>query len=129
MKQYMTNGINDSATIAVEAAADMKEVGGKAAKYDKNGLLALCSTTGEKCLGVITIDNDVEIKKGDAVTVQINRMGVALLGGTVKAGDELAADTTGAFVKAETGNYVRAIAKKAGSEGSVIPVVLCNYKI
>lgn len=127
MKQYMSSGINSSPTIAVPAAADMQEIGGKAAKYDADGNLVICGTAGEQAIGIVTIDNDAEIKKGDIVTVQIKDMGLAALGVSVKAGDELTTDASGKFVKAADGQYVRAIAKTTGAENTCVSVILCNY--
>lgn len=128
MKQYMTNAINSSPTIAVPAAADMTDIGGKAVKFDASGNCVLCNTAGERVLGVVTIDNDVEIKKGEQVSIQIKDMGVVVAGDAVAVGAELAVKNDGTFITATAGQYVKAIAKEAAAAaGDVIRVIIVDY--
>lgn len=128
MKQYLTNAINNSPTIPVPAAADMNDIGGKAVKFDEEGNCVLCDTVGEMCLGIVTIDNPVEVKKGATVSVQIKDMGRVVAGAAIPVGAELTVDAEGTFIPAEAGQYVRAIAKQAAAaKGEVIPVIVVNY--
>ena len=68
-KQYMTNGINTSATRVGIVANDMENVAGKAVKLNSDGLLEFCNTKGEMPIGIVTIDNeaDVAAEAGDFV--------------------------------------------------------------
>ena len=56
-KQYITNGINTSATRVGIVADDMENVAGKAVKLNSDGLLEFCNTKGEMPIGIVTIDN------------------------------------------------------------------------
>lgn len=131
-KQYMTNGINTSPTRVGEAAADMTNIGGKAVKLNSDGLLVLCDTKGEMPVGIVTIDNDVDVKKGDDVTYQIFAVGLAAISETVKAGVELTPGTDGTLVAASAGDYVCAIAMndcKANAIGTIRKVDYYKYNI
>lgn len=127
MKQYMTNGINSSPTIAIAAGADMTQPGGKAVKFS-DGAVVLCSTAGERPIGIVTIDNDAEVKKDDTISVQVKDIGVALMGSAVAAGDELAVDANGALVKATNGQYVTAVALASCASGEFGTVQFVSYK-
>ena len=136
MKQYMTNGINPTPTIAIPisdtAFAEGKnmmitEIGGKGVKFAADGGAVLCSTAGEKCIGVVTIDNDVVVAKGDNISVQIKDNGLVRVAEAVVAGDELTVNADGAFVKATAGNFVRAIALANGKAGSYVRTMLVSY--
>lgn len=127
MKQYMTSGINSSPTIAIVAGADMTQPGGKAVKFS-DGAVVLCSTAGERPIGIVTIDNDVEVKTNDIISVQVKDIGVALMGGAVAAGDELAVGANGAFVKAAADQYVAAVALASCSSGEFGTVQIVSYK-
>ncbi|NDO18812.1 hypothetical protein FMM68_03980 [Lachnospiraceae bacterium MD329] len=110
MKQHMTSGINTSPTRAGEAGADMSNIGGKAVKFNEDGLLVLCDTKGEMPIGIVAIDNDAEVKKGDSVTYQIFAVGIAAISEKVTAGTELTTSTDGTLVSASDGDFVCAIA-------------------
>lgn len=127
MKQYMTNAINSSPTITIAAGADMTQPGGKAVKFS-DGKAVLCSTAGERPIGIVTIDNDAEVKTDDIISVQVKDIGVALMGGAVAAGDELAVDANGALVKAAAGQYVAAVALASCASGEFGTVQLVSYK-
>ena len=60
-KQYMTNGINTSATRVGIVANDMENVAGKAVKLNSDGLLEFCNTKGEMPIGIVTIDNEADV--------------------------------------------------------------------
>ena len=76
-KQYITNGINTSTTRVGVAAEDMENVAGKAVKLNSDGLLGICNTKGEMPIGIVTIDNEADVSKGDNVTYQIFAVGIA----------------------------------------------------
>ena len=103
-KQYMTNGINTSATRVGIVANDMENVAGKAVKLNSDGLLEFCNTKGEMPIGIVTIDNEADVSKGD------NAVGIAAISATVTAGTELTPGSDGTLVAAEAGDFVCAIA-------------------
>nr|DAJ60808.1 MAG TPA: capsid fiber protein [Bacteriophage sp.] len=109
-KQYMTNGINTSPTRVGIAAEDMQNVAGKAVKLNSDGLLQFCDTKGEMPVGIVTVDNETDVSKGDNVTYQIFAVGIAAVSATVKAGTELTPGSDGTLVAAEAGDFVCAIA-------------------
>lgn len=109
-KQYMTNGINTSATRVGIVADDMENVAGKAVKLNSDGLLEICNTKGEMPIGIVTIDNEADVSKGDNVTYQIFAVGIAAISATVTAGTELTPGSDGTLVAAEAGDFVCAIA-------------------
>ena len=81
-KQYITNGINTSATRVGIVADDMENVAGKAVKLNSD----------------------------DNVTYQIFAVGIAAISATVTAGTELTPGSDGTLVAAEAGDFVCAIA-------------------
>lgn len=109
--------INSGATLTGVAAADITNGAGKAVKYNGDGEIVLCSTAGEVMLGILILQTADVVKEGESLTVQTCCKGKALAGGDIKAGDLLAVDANGAFVKAEAGNHVvgQAIIDKAAS--------------
>lgn len=135
MKQYMTNGINPSPTIAIpisetafaDGKSEIVEIGGKGVKFAADGGAVLCSTAGEKAIGVVTIDNDVTVAKGDNISVQIKDNGLVKVAEAVVAGDELTVNAEGAFVKATAGQYVRATALANGAANSYVRAMLVGY--
>ena len=106
-KQYITNGINTSATRVGIVANDMENV---AVKLNSDGLLEFCNTKGERPIGIVTIDNEADVSKGDNVTYQIFAVGIAAISATVTAGTELTPGSDGTLVAAEAGDFVCAIA-------------------
>lgn len=127
MKQYMTNAINTSPTRVGIAAAVIETAGGKAVKFDTNGEIVICSTKGEKPIGIITIDNDTKVAIGDDVTYQIFGVGVAVIGEAIKAGDELTVNADGALVKAAANDFVCAVALKECTKDALGTVEMVNY--
>ena len=109
-KQSITNGINTSTTRVSVAAEDMENVAGKAVKLNSDGLLEICNTKGEMPIGIVTIDNEADVSKGDNVTDQIFAVGIAAISATVTAGTELTPGSDGTLVAAEAGDFVCAIA-------------------
>lgn len=61
-------------------------------------------------IGIVTIDNEADVSKGDNVTYQIFAVGIAAISATVTAGTELTPGSDGTLVAAEAGDFVCAIA-------------------
>ena len=119
---FIGTSISTSPVIAAAAGAAIEKGAGKAVKFDGNGNIVLCSTAGEAALGVLILQHADKIAAGDTVTVQIERQGQALAGGTIAAGDLLAVNASGAVVKAGTGNYVIGQALSAGVAGGFVNI-------
>ncbi len=126
-RQYMTNAINTSPTRTGIAGADIDISGGKVVKFNENGEIVLCDTKGEKPIGIITIDNDAIIGKGDTVSYQIFGVGVAAIGEEVACGAELTTGTNGKLVAAAANDFVCAVALDNFSADSIGTVETVNY--
>ena len=107
--------INDSATIAEVAGADIENGAGKAVKYDDNGNVVLAGG-GELIAGVLLVQERTPVEKGDSVTVQIRYSAKVLAGGPVKKGEAVAVSADGTFVKATSGQYIAGYAITPASE-------------
>lgn len=128
--EYFGLGINQSATISMEAAADIENARFLAVKFDEDGKAAVCGS-GENAIGLLLVENDEKVLKGSAITVQVKDMGRWIASTEIKAGDELTSDAEGKAVVAESGNFITAIALcGATNAGDVIQVqiVKAGYK-
>lgn len=86
------------------------------------GNLALCSTAGERPLGVL---QDDPAASGRAGTVRIAGLTKVMLGGSVSQDDLLTVDTAGKAVAAgATGGYVWGVANEAGSSGEIVSAII-----
>ena len=57
-------------------------------------------------IGIVTIDNEADVSKGDNVTYQIFAVvGIAAISATVTAGTELTPGSDGTLVAAEAGDF------------------------
>lgn len=119
---FIGTSISTSPVIAAAAGAAIDNGAGKAVKFDASGNIVLCSVAGEAALGVLILQHADKIATGDTVTVQIERQGQAVAGGTIAAGDLLTVAATGAVVKAATGNYVLGQALSAGVAGGFVNI-------
>lgn len=129
MATYLGTTINESPTINLEAGADIQKAQGKAVII--SGGMAVTATAGANAIGIITLSEDEEIKKGSDVTVQVKDIGAWVAGEKIVVGDELTSDANGFAVKAVAGNFITAIALTAAAEaGTIIRVQLikAGYK-
>lgn len=129
MKQYMTNAINSSPTVTFPAAADMENPSGKAVKLNSSGEVVISDTKGEAVLGIVTIDNDSIVAKGDPVSIQIKDIGAALIKDAAAAGDELTSAGDGSLTKAAAGNHVIGVAVSECTAGTMGRIQIAKYKI
>ena len=120
--QYTSLSINGSPTIAMMAAAELKNARCLAVKFDENGKGVLCGA-GENAVGILLADTDEAIPADGQMNVQIKEIGRWVAGGKVAAGDELTSDASGKCVKAAAGNFITAIAMTAAAAaGDIIQV-------
>lgn len=120
--QYTSLSINDSPTIAMEAAAELKDARCLAVKFDENGKGVLCGA-GENAIGILLANVEETIPADGQMDVQVKDIGRWVAGGAVSAGDALTSDAAGKAVKAAAGNFITAIALTASEKaGDIIPV-------
>lgn len=119
---YIGLGINDSPTIVMEAAEELKDARCLAVKFNEEGKGTLCGA-GENAIGLLLAETDEVIPAGDDMHVQIKDMGRWIAAATVKPGDELTADADGKAVKAAAGDFITAIAiTEAKEAGDIVQV-------
>mgnify|MGYP003294516525 CR=1 FL=1 len=124
---YTATGINTSATIVAPAAAEA-DVRGKGIKLNAEGQ-AVVAGAGEVAIGLAIITNDDTVKVGEDVDIQVKEIGLALAGGAIAAGAELAIGADGKVVTATDGNFVVATAlESAKAAGKFIRVQITKYQ-
>lgn len=129
MATYFGTSINDSPTIVLPAKDKIEKAQGIALMIDDGQLVK--PTAGANVIGLSLFTNDETIAAGDDVTVQVKDIGKWIAGGEVSVGDELTTNADGKAVKAETGNFITAVAlSKATAENDVIVVqiIKAGYK-
>lgn len=116
---YTGYQINDTPTWQGEAAAAIEDVRCKAVKYDADGKIVVCSTAGEAPIGIAVITNgdNGTIAPGGQVDFQIKEIGLAMAGGAIKIGDELAVTTDGTMAPAAAGNFILGTAMETAAAG------------
>lgn len=126
-KTYITNQINESATIVEKAGAAIEDVRGLAMKYNSSGDVIPASTAGELIIGVGIITNAENITVGEDVDIQIKDIGLVKAGGTIDKGAEIMAGSDGRAIAATTGKFVIGIALEAATEGQFFYAQLTKY--
>ncbi len=126
-RTYTSTQINPSPTISGEAGSNIEDVRLKGVKHDAEGRIILADTAGEPIIGVAIITNATDIQKGEDVDIQVKDIGCVLAGGVVAAGAELAVGADGAFVAAESGQFVAAVALEPGNPGQVVRAQMAKY--
>ncbi len=129
---YIGDTINTSATIAEHAGAQIEDGAGRAVKFDSNGDVVLCSTSGAPALGLLIAQTPDNVELGDIVTVQIKDVGLWVSGGSFGKGTLLANDSQGRAVTAASNGFITAIALESSSgAGQFVKVQLIKsgYKL
>jgi hypothetical protein len=106
--------------VSLLAAADYTTKQFLAVKQSSSGIATVCSTAGERAIGIL---QDAPLA-GAAGLVAVSGISRAYIGGTVAADADLAVATTGRLVAATTGDYVVGRAMSSGVSGDIIPVLL-----
>lgn len=106
-------------SISLVAAADLTAKQFYAVKIDSNGQAALAGA-GESAIGIVQ-NNPAA---GSPASVMISGTSKAKAGGNITAGAKVAANSSGVFVAATTGNAVIGFAKTGASSGDTFEVVL-----
>ena len=91
-------------------------------KFDGKDIVKVASSSTDNIIGVA---DTVKRSEGETEDVYLPSSIVQLtLGGTVEAGDALTANSTGAAIKAKSGDNIAAIALDEGDEGNVITALV-----
>lgn len=125
-KRYMTNQINDSATIHEIAGAEIKDARGLFLKF-VDGKVVPASVAGENVIGVAIITNDETIAAGEEVDIQVKDIGLAMAGATIEKGAEIAAGANGKAAAATSGNFVIGTALEDAVAGQFFYFQMAKY--
>lgn len=129
---YIGDTINTSATIAERAGADITTGACYAVKYNSNGDVVPCSTSGEVALGLLLAQTPDKVTAGDIVTVQVKDIGLWISGGAFSKGALLASDSKGRATTAGTNGYIMGMAlESSDAVGQLVKVqiIKSGYKI
>lgn len=124
-RTFENTQINESVTIVVSAAEELKGMNCKAVTLTADG--AKLPAAGDAPVGIVLISQEEDYKKGDEVSLQVKDIGFWLAGATVSAGDLLAVDAEGMCQKATSGQYAYARALGAATDkGDIVTVQIIN---
>lgn len=126
---YNSTTINQSPTISLMAAEELKDARGKAVVVSE-GKVKLAKA-GENAIGIVMLSDDENIPADARVNVQIKDIGAWVAGGQIAVGDELTSDANGCAVKATDDNFITGIAITAATGAGAIvrvQIVKAGYK-
>lgn len=123
-KIYTGSQINNTPTWTGKAGAAVADVRCKAVKYDATGGIVVATAATDAVAGIALITNDVDIPVGGDIDFQIKEIGMAIAGGTIKAGDELTAGADGVLVPMTdaAAGFVIGIALEAAAKDDTVHV-------
>ena len=123
---YLDASINPSPTIIARTEGKAEELRHKAVSFDDNGNLKACEV-GKAPIGIVIscVDED-----DTELSVLIKDIGYALVGETIKAGDELAVGADGKLVKATAGSFIVGYAVKGAETDGIanVQITKSGYK-
>lgn len=125
-KTYLTNQINNSATIQEITGEAITGVRGKFLKYSSGKVVA--ATAGDAAIGVAIITNNEDAANGESVDIQVKDIGLAMAGGTIAKGAEIASDANGKAVTAAAGDFVMGTALEAATSGQFFYFQMNKYQ-
>ena len=123
---YMTTTINNTPVISEKAGGTLADVRGKAIKYDGTGNAVLAGV-GEVAIGVALLTNDEQHEEGADVDIQVRGIAMALAGGTIAKGAEVASDANGKLTTATAGQHVLGIALDAAAAADSYVRILLTH--
>lgn len=124
-KSYEYTGISESTTISVKAGVELSSMEAKAIKFS-DGAVVL-PAAGDVPAGIILINQNDIIKKGEDLSIQVKNIGLWVAGSDFKVGDLLATDAEGLCRKATTGQYAYAVAlEEAVVKGDIIKIQITH---
>lgn len=116
---YQGTAHNDSAVIVYNTGADLTGKEFHGVKLNAEGKLVLAGA-GEAALGILSAEQGFDLTTGNRADVQIKDIGLGKAGAKFVAGDFLAMDGEGRFIKAEAGAFVVAYAIEAANAADEI---------
>ena len=136
-RNYRGAQFNQSVTIVELAGAAIEDVRNLIMKFDDNGNVIPATAGTDIPVGIALIEtgyNDItgqtsgKVEVGDNVDILIKDIGVALAGGTIKKGQEVAAGAAGFAVPAAGGDYVLGFALDNAEAGEYVRVQIAKYQ-
>ena len=129
--------INQGATIAEKAGADIEDCRNRAMRYDEDGNVIPASDGTKPIVGVALIEagwNDIsgahsgKALKGEDVDIQIKDIGYILSGGDIAKGAEVTAGEGGLAAAAVAGGYVIGLALDAAQKDDYCRIQIMKYQ-
>lgn len=124
MSSYVNSSINSSATIALEASANLASKAFHAVIFS-SGKAALADGT-KVPIGILIATTPEDVKAGDVVDVQVKDAGLLVVSEAVVAGDLITIAAGGQGAKATSGKHIFGIAKTAGDANSIIEIQIVH---
>lgn len=113
--------INDSASVSFKVKEDLTGGGLTAVALSEDGIKT-ASSTDTALVGIVMAENELPIKAGEDVAVQVKDIGMWTVGETIKPGDFLTSGTDGVAMKATSGKFILAQALTGGVKGNAVQV-------
>ena len=129
--------INQGATIAEKAGADIEDCRNRAMAYDEDGNVVPASGGTKPIVGVALVEagwNDIsgahsgKALKGEDVDIQIKDIGYILSGGDIAKGAEVTAGEGGLAAAAVAGDYVIGLALDAAQKDDYCRIQIMKYQ-
>lgn len=129
--------INQSATIAEKAGADIEDCRNRAMAYDEDGNVVPASDGTKPIVGVALVEagwNDIsgahsgKVLKGEDVDIQVKDIGYILSGGEIAKGTEVTAGEGGLAATAAAGDYVIGLALDAARKDEYCRIQIVKYQ-
>ncbi|MCL1832858.1 MAG: DUF2190 family protein [Oscillospiraceae bacterium] len=123
--ERLNSSINNSATIAEIAGADIPGPAHKAVMYDTNGNVVV-ATSGDVAIGTVLSSSLDPIKSGQGVHIAIKYIVLMEVGGAVAKGDLVTVNATGQAQTAEEGDFIFGRAFEAATAAGQVVQVQIN---
>lgn len=129
--------INQGATIAEKAGADIEDCRNRAMAYDEDGNVVPASGGTKPIVGVAMVEagwNDIsgahsgKVLKGEDVDIQVKDIGYILSGGEIAKGAEVTAGEAGLAAAAAAGDYVIGLALDAAQKDEYCRIQIMKYQ-
>ena len=125
MATFEYTGINESATIVLQAGAALTSPKGVALALDEDGLKL--PSAGDDVVGIAILSNEDAVAIGGRVDVQIKDIGKMYAGGAVTLGALVSVDAAGKAVAATEGDAILGRALSAATAaGDLIDVQILH---
>ena len=113
--------INDSSSVSFKVKEDLTGGGLTAVALSEDGIKT-ASSTDTSLVGIVMAENELPIKAGEDVAVQVKDIGMWIAGETIKAGDFLTSGDDGVAMKATSGKFILAQALTGSIKGNAVQI-------